>query len=985
LRLISLFALAVITSAAVAAAETGERQYSLAYVKNWPTTDGLTQWSNIVIVNPTEQPVSVTLTVHRTTGGAPLGVVSKTIAAFATYNSYGDPAWNGIAESDPANHRSAGWIELQSSALVVASHRLSIRDGSTFDAPLRLFEDEPFVKNSSTRLLSSYFLKSWPASGGKTQWSNITVNNPGSAPAHITVRIHKNDGSGVLATLSRSVPAKGSWGSYGDAGWLAIPNTDAANTGAHGWIEVIADQPVVASNRITLRTGTAYNAPLFLLDDLAFTPSTSTDLSASFFLRNIPAPGTLIQWSSLVITNPSPAPTSVVVTVHRNDGGPDLGSFTKTIPAMGTWNAYGDPDWAGIPDSTAGRSAGWVEIHASTPVFGTNRVVLREGSTPGAVALFNEEPLVEATANTLFSWVYIKNWPAGDGMTQWSTAVVNNPSAHPVTIAVRIRKVDGTGSLASFTRTIPAKGCWNASSDPGWADATESDALNHRSVGWVEINASAPVVGVNRVVLRQGTTADAPVALLDATPLIDAGRDLIAGWISRAPALDYVWGSTNPTVEGWPAVGSQVTWRAHVRNKSGLVATAVPYRFSIDGAVVATGTVDMPASSTVTVDLPWTWTFSRREIAFSIDPDNVVSETHELNNVVAVHSNAISVGLWVEQSVYDYFDAHQRWLKAGSNSWEDWAQRQVRMWNEMFSASVYPEAPAGVLDRIRLDKIVVVPDDALPLAGGYPTNHPNLNDRTVDLQWGFPNELLLTTDYKDHITQSTTNKFYYEATLLHELGHARYLIDIYAFNVHISGGSRIDILENGAPIVGTPYMPVTGDAVHYSPYTGLMNAQFGPLVDRPSAVALNLIRGHRATLGNFNEPENLGVYLNLLPAQNELTVRDASGAALPGASVRIYRAGPGSGRDWYQKVYDNTPDMNLRADASGKVLLGRCPFSADGKITLEFNHANGVVIVRVQSVDGRVGYGFLEATDFNLERWRGRTTLGRHEIRVALQ
>ncbi|WP_437990249.1 CARDB domain-containing protein [Sorangium sp. So ce145] len=1007
MRLISPLALVSITSAAVAASgcvapqddeplasvaqpavDAGERQHSPVYVKNWPTTDGRTQWSNVVIVNPSAQPVSVTLVVHPTDGGPRLGVVSKTIAGFATYNAYGDPAWNGIAESDPANHRSLGWIELQSSAPVVASHRITIRDGSTYDAPARLFEDEPFIKSPSTRLLSSYFLKNWPASGNKTQWSNIHVVNPGPVAAHITVKVHRNDGSGVLATLSRTVPATGAWGSYGDAGWLAIPNTDAANTGAYGWVEVTSDQPVVASNRISVRTGATYDAPLFLLDDLAFTPSTSTDLAGSFFLRNVPATGTLTQWSNLVVNNPSPTPTDVVVTVHRTDGGPDLGSFTRTIPAMGAWNAYGDPGWNGIPDSTPGRSIGWVEIHASNPVFGTNRVVLRDGSAPSApVALLDEEPLVQATENSLFSSLYLKNWPASAGVTQWSSAVVNNPSAYPVTITVRIRRVDGSGSLASFTRTIPAKGWWNASNDPGWTGATETDALNHRSIGWVEINASAPVLGLDRVVLRQGTTADAPVVLLDGTPLAAGARatqDLIAGWISRAPALDYVWGSANPAVEGWPAAGSSVTWRAHVRNRSSAAATAVPYRWSIDGAVAATGTVNVPANGMATVELPWTWTSSRREIAFSIDPDDVVSETHEINNRIAVDSDAISVGLWVEQSVHDYFDDHQRELGAGSNSWEDWAQRQVRMWNEMFAASIYPEAPSGVLDRIRLDKVVVVPDDALPLAGGYPTNNPNLNDRTVDLQWGFPNDASIGTFYGDHATRSSSNPFYYEASLLHELGHARYLVDVYGFNVHVSAGNRIDILENGAPIVGTPYMPYVNswrDAVRYTPYTGLMNGN-GPTVDRHSAVALNLIRGRRATLGNYNAPGNLGAYLNDLPAQNELTVRDASGAALPGASVKIYRAGPGVG--WYAKVYDNTADMSLTADAAGKVLLGRCPFSATGGIIHTNNHSNGVAIVRVQSGD-RVGYGFIEATDFNLEYWRGRTALGRHELRVALR
>ncbi|MFP5247020.1 MAG: hypothetical protein ACLGH0_10040, partial [Thermoanaerobaculia bacterium] len=45
-----------------------------------------------------------------------------------------------------------------------------------------------------------------------------------------------------------------------------------------------------------------------------------------------------------------------------------------------------------------------------------------------------------------------------------------------------------------------------------------------------------------------------------------AADELTIGWISRTPELEFVWGSTNPTREGWPAAGSTVTWRAHVRN-----------------------------------------------------------------------------------------------------------------------------------------------------------------------------------------------------------------------------------------------------------------------------------------------------------------------------------------------------------------------------------------------------------------------------------
>src|SRR5262249_18472493 len=194
-----------------------------------------------------------------------------------------------------------------------------------------------------------------------------------------------------------------------------------------------------------------------------------------------------------------------------------------------------------------------------------------------------------------------------------------------------------------------------------------------------------------------------------------------------------------------------------------------------------------------------------------IDTGNAVAEEEEQNNDLSVYTNAISIGLWVEQTVYNYFLAHQRELSgAHSTSWENWAERQVTRWNDvLFAGAVYPDTPNGVLDRIRLDKITVVADGALPLNGGLPTNDPDLNDHTVDLEWGFPATLITQSNgnfYGNTTSVALDNPFYYEQSLIHELGHARYLIDNYGFNVHQqpdgTGRDGIPISENGANIVG---------------------------------------------------------------------------------------------------------------------------------------------------------------------------------------
>jgi hypothetical protein len=226
------------------------------------------------------------------------------------------------------------------------------------------------------------------------------------------------------------------------------------------------------------------------------------------------------------------------------------------------------------------------------------------------------------------------------------------------------------------------------------------------------------------------------------------------------------------------------------------------------------------------------------------------------------------------------------------------------------------------------------------------------------------------------------NPFYFEGSLLHELGHARYLIDLYGMNVHDDGsGTTVAITENGQLIVGTPYMPLQGGAVYFTPINGLMNGQY-TFIDEYSTAAFNLISGHRAILGNYNSPGNIGVFLQDLPSENQIVLKNESGNILPGADVKIYQATSQSGL-WYGKYYDDIPDLHLTADSNGVVAVGRCPFSPNGTIVHTYGLSNSVIIIRVEQ-NGLVGYGFMEVTQFNMEYWRGNTILGSYEMQFTL-
>ena len=452
---------------------------------------------------------------------------------------------------------------------------------------------------------------------------------------------------------------------------------------------------------------------------------------------------------------------------------------------------------------------------------------------------------------------------------------------------------------------------------------------------------------------------------------LSAAAELSVGLISRVPELDYVWGSANPSVEGWPLAGSTVTWRAHVTNfgDTPVPATVI---WRVNGAQVARVTPTLAANATTTLDIRWPWSFERKRISAEI----------EGGPKLETFTDALAVGFWVEQSFYDSFRANQPRLGIGSTGFEDWAQRTIALWNDMSAMAVYPETPQGVLDRWRIQKIVIVPDGSLPLSG-LPANaslgasgstHPDHEDRTVDLMWGFRSELL--PSYSGSFAVEPDNWFYTGVGVLHELGHARFLADVYAWNVrHDPPYFDVDVTAGGQRIRGNDR-----GRIHRTPEQGMMNNQY-TFIDRYSAIALNRIAGRRAVKGNYNEPENFADFLNDFPAQNRLTIRDAHGTRIPDAEVRIYQAEKTLPTElWYGARYDDVPDMTLRTDANGQVLVGRSPFGATVQHTPDFN--NGVAIVVVEK-PGFVGHAYLESRRFNLAYWRGDTAFAEHDLLVG--
>lgn len=83
------------------------------------------------------------------------------------------------------------------------------------------------------------------------------------------MRLWRTDGS-PLGELTPTIAARGTWDAASDLAWRDLPHTEAANLRSLGWVEIIPEAPVIATNHLTQRRGTTADAPIVLHDATPF-------------------------------------------------------------------------------------------------------------------------------------------------------------------------------------------------------------------------------------------------------------------------------------------------------------------------------------------------------------------------------------------------------------------------------------------------------------------------------------------------------------------------------------------------------------------------------------------------------------------------------------------------------------------------------------------------------------------------------------------
>lgn len=203
--------------------------------------------------------------------------------------------------------------------------------------------------------------------------------------------------------------------------------------------------------------------------------------------------------------------------------------------------------------------------------------------------------------------------------------------------------------------------------------------------------------------------------------------DLTVAWVERLPR-DPSWQGRVEMRDGlpcpagdkagvtWhPKPGDGVTFRVHVLNAGPAKSVDGNCRVRVDGAEIAS--VALPAiepGAEFVVEASWPWAEGRQMLRVELSTRGDVPEIQKWNNTFDEPIHALAVVVVVAA---DRDEAFTRSPNAvDSFCFADWVQHQLRCFNALLRASVYPTAAKGAVERVRCDRIIVEEHPLSPAA-----------------------------------------------------------------------------------------------------------------------------------------------------------------------------------------------------------------------------------------------------------------------------
>ena len=347
------------------------------------------------------------------------------------------------------------------------------------------------------------------------------------------------------------------------------------------------------------------------------------------------------------------------------------------------------------------------------------------------------------------------------------------------------------------------------------------------------------------------------------------------------------------------------------------------------------------------------------------------------NNSLEVQRASLGIGVWVEKSFYE--KASQEAAAAGLGSFEGWIQAQAALLNDVyFRFSRFSFATDGVLERVRIQRIGVVPDGSLQGPRALPEGKPNLS---------FDAELGFTAADGDDLAAVGPNA---DIPMLRKLGEQLGLVDYSKVNFPL-GDPRLGIagasfgnedlcpgLMGGGDTRDESTIPTTF-GVPYQPYRNevVEEATLEP-TDLLSAIDVAELNSDLGKRRGFH-----GDALYDTPEDVAIVAMDYNGNKLPGANLTFYQMVNG-------RFDANSPTFNVKVGEKGVGSLFKRDILAAKPITLATMHTLRTSAFGRIDTAGRNGV-FLVKADWNgqtewstLKAWELADTYHRGQAGVAI-
>jgi len=436
--------------------------------------------------------------------------------------------------------------------------------------------------------------------------------------------------------------------------------------------------------------------------------------------------------------------------------------------------------------------------------------------------------------------------------------------------------------------------------------------------------------------LSSEATTDRPKLILqiEDEPL-PTGPDLCVTYIERTPEYNRYENAAGVTYEKqdgvaipvldhpfdalskkWPSDGDDLTYTAHIRNVGNAPASGFSAQWIVNespgGSSEFNQTLAPGEEGVISIHVPYKNMQSDHRlqpVSVVIDPKG--PDANPANNGLEIQQSALNLGIWVEKSFYQNHPSFAGPL-------EDWMQQQVQAMNDsIFPFSRFSFATDGVTERLRIQRITVVPDGTLQGPDYLPNGKASL---VYDGEVGFP-----AHPKADEIA---------DTGVLRRIGVAIGLID---FNGRNAPAIKIpDCKIKFADLL--PGLMGEADTRDESSLPGSFSVPYHPYHDQVSedakltpsvllsATDVGQIMSGLGKRGGFRGD---GFYDT--PDVTLLAIVDYSGKRLPKADLTFYQMVNG-------EFPADAPAFKVQTDAKGLAKLFTRPVGSEKEIKLQTGH-----------------------------------------------